>query len=545
MDGMGLDDSTLLNIAGRWLHALTEGSGDVVTLVDAEGRVQFSSSGPSVQALCGLSGADLARARPRDLVHPEDRDRAAAAFRRLVTQPGARESAELRLRHRDGRWVTCRAHGYNRLDDAVVRAVVIHTCPAATPEVTTPPSDVAPSTRARSTFVEAVSRAISRAAAEERFGFSVLLVELQNYKQLLGTYGAGVVDEVQLEAFRRLEALIGPRDVLAFLGGGEFGVLMHGPPDLAVAQKFAERIQASIALRFPVRDVVITSAAFVGIATSERAYTRGEQVIDDAAVALNRARAPSSRRRAVFQTAMRMEDTRAMAILGGLHTALAANQLRVHYQPILRLATQELVGFEALVRWQHPTQGLVPPGSFIPVAEESGLIVPIGNFVLHEACRQMAEWNVAYRGTAPLFVSVNVSGRQFADDDIAVNVTSALQKSSLEPGQLKLEITESSVIEQQASAAAVLNRVKSLGVRLALDDFGTGSSSFSYLHQLPYDTLKIDRQSHGGSRRQLVRVELGQGPLPRFPTVVRAEQPSIARRKPRSRRIPISATRRR
>jgi EAL domain-containing protein (putative c-di-GMP-specific phosphodiesterase class I) len=190
---------------------------------------------------------------------------------------------------------------------------------------------------------------------------------------------------------------------------------------------------------------------------------------------------------------MRVEDTRYMTMLAGLHNALQSNQFRLHYQPIVSLATRTLAGFEALIRWYHPDQGVVPPMSFIPVAEETGLIVPIGAWVLQEACRQMAEWNAAYRMDPPLYMSVNLSAKQFVEEDVLSHIESAIQQSGIDPQQLKLEITESAVLENQDGAAAVLQRIKQGGVRVSLDDFGTGYSSFSYLHQLPYDTLKIDR----------------------------------------------------
>ncbi|MSP26455.1 MAG: EAL domain-containing protein [Myxococcales bacterium] len=499
-----IDETTLLNIAGRWLHALTEGSGDVVTLVDAHGRVQYSSSGASAQELTGLDGAEATRVRPADLVHPEDRDRAVAAFRQLVLRPGARATVEVRLRHKDRGWIAARAHGYNRLEDPVVRAIVVHTRavaraegPVAAAEETASqrplPSEAPLAQRANSAFIEVLSRACERARVDPNSGFSVLLVELENFKMLLGTYGDVVAGEVQNEASRRLAELLGEGDVLADLGAGEFGVLLSGSRDQVVASKLADRIQQALAARYRVRDVVIASSAVVGIATSERTYARGELALQDASLALNRARVTTKRRRAVFQTSMRVEDTRRMAMLGGLHGALQGNQLRLHYQPIVTLASRQLVGFEALLRWEHPNQGFIMPGDFIPAAEESGLIVPIGAWVLKEATRQMAEWNARFRPNDPLYVSVNVSGKQFVEDDLAAQIESAVSTSQLAPDRLKLEITETSIIDQQASAVLVLHAVKALGVKISLDDFGTGYSSFNYLHQLPYDTLKIDR----------------------------------------------------
>jgi EAL domain-containing protein (putative c-di-GMP-specific phosphodiesterase class I) len=230
----------------------------------------------------------------------------------------------------------------------------------------------------------------------------------------------------------------------------------------------------------------------VGIATSERVYEKAEHVIRDAALAANRARARGRRRRAVFQTQMRVEDSQMLSLVSSLHTALPGNQFRLHYQPIVSLKDHSLVGFEALIRWFHPTKGIISPTNFIPIAEETGLIVQMGLWVLREACQQMAHWNRTFQTPVPLYVSVNLSPKQL-DDELAQHIESILRETGLQPSALKLEVTESAVLENQKAATELFERLKANGVRVSLDDFGTGYSSFSYLHQLPYDTLKIDR----------------------------------------------------
>ncbi len=486
-----VDESVLVTVGGRWLRALTEGSKEIVVLVDADGALQFISAGSAAEDLLGWSTAELETTTTEQLIHPEDEPRVMTAFRNLAIEAGSRETVDYRVKHKTGGWVRVQSTGINRLDDPLIGAIVVHTRERHGSEA--PSSGIHPVTNLpdRNAFVHTVSDAVARTRADASYGFSVLLVDIDNMKMLVGNYGQEVVDEVLVQMSQRLGGSIKAADTLAQLESGEFAVLLDGLRDRVHASRVADKIQKALALRYRVKDQQITVAAIVGIATSERKYENPEQVIRDAALATNRARGPGKRRRAVFQTQMRVEDARYMQILAGMHTALQANQFRLHYQPIVSLSTRTLAGFEALIRWVHPEQGMIMPVSFIPVAEETGLIVPIGNWVLNEACRQMAAWTREHG--QKLYISVNLSTKQFVEEDISAQIEAAIRDSGVDPAQLKLEITESAVLENQDGAAMALNRIKQHGVKVSLDDFGTGYSSFSYLHQLPYDTLKIDR----------------------------------------------------
>lgn len=488
-----VDETALLAVAGRWLKALTDGSKELVVLVDADGTLQFVSGNPAAKLLLGFDGVELSRRTVAELIHPEDEARITKEFRELAAAPGEARTAGYRARHRSGGWVKLESTALNRLDDPLVAAIVVHTREVSSLDAPVS-GELHPLTRLpdRVIFSVAVSAAVERARHDASYGFSVLIVELDKLRMVVGNYGQEVVDELLVEVGRRLSALLKPHDTLGHLGLGEFAVLLDGLRDRVHASRVADKIQKTLAARYRVGEHTLTLSAIVGIATSEREYERAEHVIRDAALAASRARGPGTRR-AVFQTQMRVEDSRYMQILSGLYSALQANQFRLHYQPIVSLKTGMLAGFEALIRWFHPEHGLISPLSFIPVAEETGLIVPIGKWVLDEACRQMAEWNGLLGGDRSLYMSVNLSAKQFVDDDMPAHVQAAVADSGIDASQLKLEITETAVLENQDSAAQMLHRIKESGVRVSLDDFGTGYSSFSYLHQLPYDTLKVDR----------------------------------------------------
>ena len=479
-------------VAGRWLQALTEGSGEVVMLVAADGRPQFVSMSQALVDMVGYGPEELSQLSDLSFVHPDDQQLVVASFREVSGSGNGRTSIDYRVRHRLGHWVRVQSTAVNRLADEVVQAVVVHTRPMSSSDQP-PVSDPGTVGDDRASFAEAVQAAVDRARTDPRYGFSVLLLELERFKMLVGSYGQELVGQLLNDVAGRVAALLRPQDTLGRLSGGEIAILLDGVGDRRHAGRVADRVQKTVSRRYALGEHVVSVSGYIGIATSERIYERSENVMRDAALAANRARSKGHKRRAVFQTQMRVEDTRFMALVAELHAAVQEKQFRLYYQPIISLATRGLIGFEALLRWNHPKHGIVPPVQFIPIAEETGLIAPLGEWVLNEACRQMTVWTRTHPRNPPLHISVNLSAKQFADEDLTGLVERALQSSGLPGGQLKLEVTESAVLESREEAAETLNRLKQQGVKVSLDDFGTGYSSFSYLHQLPYDTIKIDR----------------------------------------------------
>jgi diguanylate cyclase (GGDEF)-like protein len=300
-------------------------------------------------------------------------------------------------------------------------------------------------------------------------------------------------DQLLCDVAQRLAGCLRDGDTLARLGGDEFTVLM---PDIAgaqVAEAVASRIESQLEPPFELPGQSVFVTASIGIATGVAQHDRSEALLRDADAAMYEAKAHGRARHAVFDPTMHTRAVTRLAIETDLRRAIDSDQLELHYQPIMWLEGNQIVGAEALVRWRRPDGTLVPPGEFIPVAEETGLIRPIGRWVLHEACRQLARWRSDLPQAAGLAMSVNISARQLQDASIVEDVESALHETGLDPGSLILELTESAVVESFEGASATLQKLRWMSVQLALDDFGTGYSSLSSLSRLPLDILKIDQ----------------------------------------------------
>jgi predicted signal transduction protein with EAL and GGDEF domain len=282
-------------------------------------------------------------------------------------------------------------------------------------------------------------------------------------------------------------------DTVARLGGDEFGMLIDQIKDPYDAIYIAERIQEELMAPFDLNGHEFLTTTSVGIAFSASGYNGPEDILRDADIAMYRAKANGKARYEVFDVAMHAHAVEVLTLERELRRALERNEIRVHYQPIYSLADQMLVGFEALARWDSEELGPVSPVQFIPLAEETGLVIPLGMTVLTEACRQMHEWHCEFPSAPKLNVSVNISGKQLQQLSLVDQIKDTLRKTQLDPECLHLEITETVIMENAQSATEMLGQLKALGVKLSIDDFGTGYSSLSYLHRFPFDILKIDR----------------------------------------------------
>ncbi len=321
---------------------------------------------------------------------------------------------------------------------------------------------------------------------------AVLFCDLDGFKVVNDSLGHDAGDRLLEELARRLQEVVRPGDTVARFGGDEFTILCENIADEADALAIAERVGRVAATAFAVGDAEVLVTMSIGIALGG-ARARPETLIENADAAMYRAKARGGNRREVFDRGMRARAKRRLAVHSALHRAVERGEFRVFYQPLVWLASRRPAGAEALVRWQHPDRGLVGPREFIALAEETGLIVPIGSYVLHEACLQAQRWRAASPGREPLCIKVNLSARQFADPNLVEVVAGTLGDTGVDPAGVCLEIAESVLMEHAESTGAALRELKSLGVSLAVDDFGTGYSSLVHLKRFPVDELKVDR----------------------------------------------------
>jgi diguanylate cyclase (GGDEF)-like protein len=344
----------------------------------------------------------------------------------------------------------------------------------------------------RALFMDRLSHGLTRAKRRHEH-LAVLFLDLDRFKVINDTLGHAVGDQVLVEVSNRLGGAVRPGDTVARLGGDEFGLLLEDVADAETAEAVALRIEAELAktLQFEGREVFITAS--IGIALSSARLGMPEEILRDADLAMYHAKAKGKARHEVFDTSMSASALDRLDLEMDLRSAISRHEFRLHYQPILRLDTGRITEVEALIRWQHAKRGLLQPDSFIGLSEETGLIVPIGQWVLTEACRQARVWQLEFPSAPPLVMSVNLSAKQFQNPNLVQEVTQALTESGLDAASLKLEITESVVMQDAPATLAKLQELKDLGIRLAIDDFGTGYSSLGYLKSFPVDTLKIDR----------------------------------------------------
>jgi len=322
--------------------------------------------------------------------------------------------------------------------------------------------------------------------------YYVLFLDLRRFKFINDSLGHTVGDRVLRLVGKRLVRLVRKEDTVARLGGDEFAIILNELPSAEEAKRTAEQIYEKLTAPFRLRDNKIYVDVNIGIAPLDAEHQKPEDILRDADIAMHHAKEVCCGV-AVFDKDLRAQYLERINLESDLRYAVERGELSMHYQPIVSLKDGGLIGFEALLRWHHPRKGFIPPVRFIPIAEETGLIIPITKWILHQTCTQIAEWQKLAATYSNLLVSVNISGRHLADDSLVKDVRQALESSALAPASLKLEITETTAMANAEQSIEILNNLKSLGVQLSMDDFGTGYSSLSYLHRLPFDTLKIDR----------------------------------------------------
>ncbi len=475
-------------------RALVQHASDVITVVAADGAIRYVS--PAIARVLGYRAEERRATNVFDLLHPEDRDKA-LAFREVTLARGeSSASVEVRVRHRDGTWRYLEIVATDLRAHPDVGGIVLNSRDVterhALEERLRYQAQHDPLTGLanRVQFLEGIAAALARGRA------AVLFLDLDRFKVVNDSLGHAAGDRLLVAVAARLRNCTGPGALLARLGGDEFTILLAPGDGLYAARPLTERILAALAAPFPIDEHAVVVTTSVGIAFGE-AGRQAADLLRDADVAMYQAKQAGKARYIIYDGSMRAAAIMRLALESDLRRALERDELRVYYQPKVALATGRVAGVEALVRWQHPTRGLLAPGSFIPLAEETGLILPLGRRVLEIACAQMAAWRERYP-VAGLLLSVNVSARQIQRGDLAAEVAGILRDSGLAPGALKLELTESVLMDDGAATERIIRELRLLGVHLILDDFGTGYSSLAYLKRLPLDALKIDRSFVAG-----------------------------------------------
>ncbi len=499
--------------------ALT-GAGDMIWDWDVSADKIFTS--PETEALLGLRRGALEgpAARWLDVLHPLDRDRFRAALDSVLEQRRGRLLQDFRLRTPDGHylWFALKARPVVGSDGEVVRLVgtltdvtefknaeerLLHD--AVHDNLTGLPN--------RELFLDRLEAVLALSKADAQIHPTVVVVDLDRFKQVNDSVGIAVGDSILLTLARRLGRLLKPQDTLARLSGDQFALILLSEREAERIIGFAETLRRALRAPITFNDREIFLTASMGLALADVQPRRTEEVLKDAELAMYHAKRIGGDRIEVFKPSMRARKADRLTLESELRRALEREEITILYQPIVRLEDRSVAGFEALARWDHPKMGRMSPADFIAIAEEIGLIVDLGLFVLERTARQLGTWQRTVRQRDPVFVSVNVSSRQLLRQDLIHDLRTVIARCGLARGTLKLELTESLVMENPEHAAQMLARIRELGAGLALDDFGTGHSSLAYLQRFPFDTIKIDqsfvRTSSKGTRPVILRSIIG------------------------------------
>jgi diguanylate cyclase (GGDEF)-like protein/PAS domain S-box-containing protein len=507
-------------------RSLVRNSVDVNVILAADGTIAYES--PAVERVLGSRPHERIGTRAHAVVQTEDPSRVARLFLIVARRAGAEAAAEMRVRHADGSWRSIEAVVKNLLDDPAVGGIVVNY------RDITARKELEDELRVRA-FHDALTGLANRALFIDRLGHAlartrrtrervaVLFLDLDDFKTINDSLGHGEGDQLLRAAAERLRGALRGGDTIARMGGDEFAVLVEdagtGPP-----REVAERLLDTLQAPFQRGDRELFVHASVGVAVVSGRQTSAEELLRNADAAMYIAKSRGKNRIIEFEPGMHRAALARLALKVDLERALERNEFLLLYQPIVDLATGRALGVEALLRWRNPMRRLISPAEFVPLAEETGLIIPLGTWVLQEACREARRWNDAAPAEA-LSVNVNVSGRQVAEPDFVDVVARALRSSGLPPDRLVLEFTENVLIDDTEQSAATLAALKGLGVRLAIDDFGTGFSSLGYLRRFPIDVLKIDGSfvaslSGGHEQRAVVDAILRLGETLHLETVV-------------------------
>jgi diguanylate cyclase (GGDEF)-like protein/PAS domain S-box-containing protein len=475
-------------------RALVQRATDMITVLDEQGCLSWES--PAVERILGW-GAGYRLGQPGSaFVHPEDQATASGAFEAVLADPAVSQSVEMRLADSQGRWRWAESMFTNLLDEPTVRGVVINHRVVDERKVL---EDELVHRAFHDSLTGLANRALLRGRVEGSIGVvgsagcrrSVLFIDLDDFKTVNDGFGHGIGDQLLIEVSDRLRGCVGEPNLMARLGGDEFAVLVEDHSGAAdQASLLARRLMEALEKPFDVAGHQLRVSASIGIAQfGERADA--DTVLMQADLAMYHAKASGKGQFAFFSEEMQEVVMHRLDVESWLRAALETQQISVHYQPIISMADGRVDMVEALVRWRHPTMGVLSPADFLDVAEETGLIVPLGKLVLREACRHIRRWRDQFDDK--MMVSVNLSAAQLRDPSLPDEIHQAMTEAGIGPGALMVEVTEGALISDVAGASTLLESLWSLGVTIAIDDFGTGYSSLSHLQRFPVDVIKIDK----------------------------------------------------
>ena len=476
-------------------RALVQNASDVVLICTSEGTVTYQS--PTAGTAWGYAADGLVGRPLLAVVNPDDQPAFLQLLEQLQAGPGTTRGTELRVRDASDAWCYVELILTNLLQEPDVEGLVVTARDIAPRKafekqlIQQAFHDSLTLLPNRALFLDRLEQALVRAVRRQG-SVGLLFLDLDNFKLINDGLGHQAGDELLVEAAARLQACVREEDTVARMGGDEFVILM-GLTTEAAAVLAAERIEQQFRRPFRIggRDFITTVS--IGIALGDAGHEQPDILLRNADVAMYRAKASGRGRHVIFNASMQADSLSKLNLEDDLRQAIGRGELRVHYQPIVTLDSGRVTEVEALVRWQHPTRGLMAPADFISIAEETGLIIPIGQWVLEEACRQVAAWQVEFPVKPTLMVSVNLSPRQFQQPNLVEQVSCALREAGLAPTWLKLEITEGVIMRDVEATIKTLEQLNELGVQIAIDDFGTGYSSLASLKRLPLHVLKIDR----------------------------------------------------
>ncbi len=478
-------------------RSIVQAASDVISILDEDAIVLFQS--PAVERVLGYEPDDFQDHSFWELLHPDDIAAAQTLFREAVASPAALVSGELRVRNSAGEWVVCENVFRSLLHEPSVGGVVLNTRDVTERKtleaqlIRQALHDPLTGLANRLLLRDRASLAMARARRERR-RVALMLVDLDDFKAVNDAFGHEAGDQLLVNVARRLVQAVRPGDTVARLGGDEFAVLLDDARGDAAPDVVAARLRDLLRAPMLVNGHELFAPASVGVALADATTGDADELLRNADVAMYMAKGKGKSQMATFHPDMHAEMRDRLTLATELRLAVSRGDFAMRYQPLVDLKTHRVVGFEALVRWRHRTRGLVAPAEFIPLAETTGTIVPLGRWVMQEAVAALAELQAQQvPGERPVSVTINLSGRQFQEPTLVEEISELVQSSGVEPWTVVLELTETVLMDDIENAIETMQALKAIGVRLALDDFGTGYSSLSYLRRFPLDVLKIDK----------------------------------------------------